>query len=281
MKFIFYISLSDFFVDISSAFGFPSNYSLCYTQALFVTYFTVSGWLWTTALSHTIYQVIYNKRTIQDKYFHFICWGLPVFTTFGQLPFGQYTYPYPKDQWCNYKLNSNITGWKGDLIEYTFYWNYFFVTIALMLFWGVRVYWKIYHTKDMENSRIILNMYQKVRLYPVIIGCCWLINYLVTEFSSDQSSLVAFIGMLAGTLDGFFTAMIFFVNSEEARGRWKDLIFPHLRSMSVVTAIPIDFEDDVVYETSSERTTSADRTHSKHIESIDSVMHMTSLNSDL
>jgi len=40
MKLIFYISTADFFMNVVSAFGFPSNDSpLCWTQGLIISYF--------------------------------------------------------------------------------------------------------------------------------------------------------------------------------------------------------------------------------------------------
>ena len=78
MKFIFYISLSDLILNISTAFGFPQNNSLCYAQGILCTIFSMCSWLWTTALSHTLYCVVENKKTIADPYLHMICWGLPL-----------------------------------------------------------------------------------------------------------------------------------------------------------------------------------------------------------
>ena len=103
-----------------------------------------------------------------------------------------------------------------------------------------------------KRSNSIRSMYEKVGWYPVIIGCCWTVNYFVTIVDIHTSNSVVFGGMFAGTLNGLFTAIVFIINSEEARGRWTDFFFPKWRTISVMSEIPIDFEEEEVYDTASE-----------------------------
>jgi hypothetical protein len=92
MKFIFYISLSDFCMNVTSTFGFPENGSaLCYIQGISHVYFGLASWFWTTTLAYTIFCLIsYGKIIIKLWQAYLICCMLPLLLAV--LPFSTNSY---------------------------------------------------------------------------------------------------------------------------------------------------------------------------------------------
>ena len=253
MQFIFYISLSDFFLSLSSAIGFPSDTTLCFVQGVISSFFAMSSWLWVTCFSFSMFSLL-TKGVIYDmKYFHAISWILPLISTFIPLTMATYGQPTPREQWCTFVEDKNTQYWTFDFSTYGLYWGWFFLCVGLMLCWEIIVYIKVRSTTFATNPNpattdIIKKMYNKVALYPYIIVSCWSVNFIVDEIGT-HSSMVAFFSMLIGTLNGFFATILFFWKSDEARGRWYRLIYKHELRMPLISEasiLIIDFEDEEV-----------------------------------
>ena len=250
MKFIFYISFSDFFVGIASIIGFPRQPGLCTLQGSLATFFSNASWLWATALSYTMYSIIQYGSTTSDKYLHIICWCIPLINTFSPLLFGRFRYqvPDPREQWCFLQAPSTTPFWLQQFVSFGMYWAWLFLCVVLMSFWGVVVYVRLYRGRQARSADIIRRMYDKVWLYPLIIGSCWVTNFLVDGTATQDSVLLAFFSMLAGTINGLLTAILFFWKSDEARYRWKSLLTKNDLSVELLYhEIPIDFEPDESY----------------------------------
>ena len=248
MKFIFYISLSDLFLNVATVFGFPSNTNLCFAQGIIFNIFSMASWFWTTALSFAMYCVVSNRVTISDLHVHLFCWIVPTFTTLVQLVGGTYTTTTPRDTWCTYRSFSSTSTAVSLFFNFGLYWCWFFASVLIMVACGISVHYQLYFNRSAEFSDLIRKMYNKVVWYPVFMSLCWVIDLKNNEFGRGDPNIEAFFGMFAGSCNGIITAIIFFLNSEEARSRWYNLMFPNVNRESLLPInLPQDFEDDDVY----------------------------------
>ena len=208
----------------------------------------MSSWFWTTALSYALFCVVNNKPTIPDSLVHVVCWVIPIFTTFIQLIGGTYTAPSPRDTWCTFVAYSSTSTAINLFFNFGLYWCWYMLSVLIMTACGALVHYQLYFNPHAEYSDLIRRMYSKVVWYPVFMVVCWVIDLKNNEFGRGDTNSFAFFGMFAGACNGIITAIIFFLNSEEARSRWHDLMYPDQRSLSLLPSdFPVDFEDDDVY----------------------------------
>lgn len=251
MKLIFYISVSDFFMNISSAFGFPANGSiLCYLQGTMELYFSLASWLWTTALCFAVFTIMWNGRLYIDmRFVHIICWGIPTLATF--LPFITSTYgsPSPDTQWClivakdGQSVDNYVKFW-----SYASYFFWLFLCIFLMLLWTAMVFGRLVWQQTVMSD-VVKKTYSKLWIYPLFMLICWSLNYAIIQFSAAQSPLSVGLSMVCGISNGIFTSIGFFVKSEEARGRWYEYLFQSTATRnSIVVIIEEDFVEDQALE---------------------------------
>lgn len=250
MKFIFYISLSDFFMNVTSAFGFPNTgTALCWIQAIGENYFALASWFWTTALSYSIFSIIKNgKRPFKMWHAHMICWTLPAILTALPLTTDTYGASDVDTQWCLIISRPSSAPWMTPFWSYAAFFAWLFLCIALMIYWTYIIYYRT-HFQNVVMNDIVKKSYDKVSLYPVAMVLCWALNYCcITVLSNQDTPLLVFLSMIFGISYGIATAIIFMIKSEEAPRRWYDLFFSwgifHRPSENM---IPIDFnyaEDD-------------------------------------
>eukprot|EP01038_Epipyxis_sp_PR26KG_P011167 gene11167-14985_t len=273
MKFIYFISLSDFCMNLTSLIGFPPNGSvLCWIQGMCQNYFAIASWLWTTAVSFTLYGIVLNGKV----YFKFwqisiMCWGIPLLPTLLPLITNTYGAGNPDAQWCL------IIGKNGTPSAVTKFWSYgsfflwLFTCLLLMSAWQIIVYFRFLKS---SLSSVVKSTYDKVWLYPLVMGLCWVLNFLCVAVIPHDEFLVVGFSMICGIFYGILTSCIFFWKSNEAIARWKYLLFGDKRlkfgsfslesnsdnlSLSVspsqhsIITIPSDFmDDDYDYSSSDE-----------------------------
>jgi hypothetical protein len=248
MKFILYMSTCDFGMGIITLFGFPeSGSNLCSAQGILCIYFSLCSWFWTTALSYVSYSyVMYGKCWISDAVLHVVCWSLPLVLVL--LPFINAKYGSSSQdsvQWCLIVNDSRSPSYASLVWSYVSYFFWLFLCCGCMLFWAARVYWLLRTRRDTLSATVI-KTYQRVAWYPVAMIGFWILNYICNDFRSDENNLYAGISMLTGVSYGTATAVIFWLKSEECRTRWSDLLNSYRqKERPTMTAVPIDFEDDM------------------------------------
>ncbi|EGG20709.1 cAMP receptor-like protein [Cavenderia fasciculata] len=92
-KLIFYLSLSDLMSALSYLpFGRRSNV-LCDMQGMGLLFFLTSSYFWTMCISISLFLVFFTNRYELNyllRYYHYVCWGIPLFSTSVSLIFGAY-----------------------------------------------------------------------------------------------------------------------------------------------------------------------------------------------
>ena len=251
MKFIFYISICDFFVGVASLFGFPSSGSgLCWAQGILAIYFSTASWFWTTCLSYCMYSIIQTGHSnISESYFHVLCWGLPLLLSLLPLVNASYGNSASSLQWCLIVNDSRSSPYTSEMWSYLAYFMWLIICILLMFIWYLRVRRQIGGKSD-ALSLLVRTTYQRVSWYPVAMICCWSLNYVCIEFTNRVGPDLAGVSMLCGVSYGTFTALVFFMKSQEASGRWYDYISSQewiwgmIKLRPSTSSIPVDFADE-------------------------------------
>ena len=263
MQFIFYISLSDFLMNIGSSFGFPKSGSLlCWMQGIMMqNYFGLCSFFWTTMLSYATYSLINNGRPPFKLWqMKLICCGVPVVLTVLPLSTSIYGAPSPDTQWCII-IPRRSDGEVAALIwSYCAFFGWLILCVVLMMFWSI---WSYFKLRSMSNNNtlglMVRSMYDKVWLYPIGMIFCWTLNFACDEnFGAIvDPPLTTAISMILGISYGIVTSLIFIVKSGEARRRWKDVLREIVRSERDDSFVPIDFSEDAIFTSSEVSTSSA------------------------
>ena len=223
---------------------------LCWAQGISVIYFSTASWFWTTCLSYCMYSIIRSGHSqIKDVYLHVLCWGLPLLLSLLPLVDATYGTDSSGTQWCLITSNERSSYYTTEMWSYLAYFGWLILCIFLMSFWYLRVRRQIRGKSD-ALSTLVRTTYQRVSWYPVVMISCWSLNFVTIEFTAHVSNNLAGLSMLCGVSYGTLTALVFFIKSEEARGRWyeffasQEWLWGYLKLRPSTSSIPIDFADD-------------------------------------
>jgi hypothetical protein len=240
---ILYMSMCDLGLNITSAFGFPeSGTPLCWFQGIFSTFFTISGWFWTTMLAYRVYCMVrYGGCKVDKQRMHAICWGLPLLLTVIPLSTTDYGSSPNSNQWCLFKDRKHVPRFWTPFWSYTTFFIWLVICVALMLAWQITISYKF---RDSSMREVIRRTYDKVYLYPVVMILCWGLNLICDDFDSGKPFLNA-LSMIFAISDGILSALIFMVKSEEAQRRWYRYFFPpQENAFNDIVEPRLDFELD-------------------------------------
>lgn len=242
------MSISDLGLNLMSALGFPTSGSpLCWIQGVFATFFTLSGWFWTTILAYRVYSMVrYGGCKLRLWQMHTLAWGLPVLLTALPLSTTNYGSTAGSEQWCLFLQRGNNPHWLMAFWSYSTFLIWLIICIILMLAWQCII---LYKFRDSAMKAVIRRTYDKVYLYPLAMIVCWTLN-VVCDDVYDSSITLNALSMMFAISNGIISAVIFMIKSEEARRRWSAYLFPQRdRAESdfnqvVEPDIRLDFEQD-------------------------------------
>jgi hypothetical protein len=243
MPIILYMSLADFFLNLTSSFGFPDDGSpLCWIQGVFATFFTLSGWFWTTLLAYRVYSMVrYGGCNLTQQQMHMVGWGIPLLLTALPLTTTNYGTSPDSNQWCLFKQRGNNPGWLMPFWSYLTFFIWLFLCVGLMITWQIIIMRKF---KDSSMKDVIRRTYDKVYLYPVVMIGCWMLNIFCDDIAQGNPKLNA-LSMVVAISDGVLSALIFMVKSEEAQRRWYNYFFPpKTDNFNEIMEPRLDFEVD-------------------------------------
>lgn len=249
MKFIFYISFSDFMMNVTDLFGFPRGGSdLCWIQGTVQIYFALASFFWTTMLSFTLFSII-SWGTVYLKMWkmHIFCWLFPLILTLAPLYSCVYTAPKIDTQWCLLVAKDGYPPSTAVLWSYLSFFGWMMLSIVLMSLWGLLAYTRM-KQQDTEMSEAVKKCYDKVWLYPIAMTICWFMNFACTDIidEGNNTTLLSGLSMMFGISYGLFTSLIFVMKSDEARKRWWNYLFPDCsRGPGLIqNAALVDFYED-------------------------------------
>lgn len=257
MPILLYMSVSDFFMNIASTFGFPEDGSfLCWLQGIMQDYFALCSWFWTTMLAYRVYCFVkYGGCKLNKRQMHIICWGLPLLLTALPMTSTNYGSSESHSQWCVLVRRKPFPKWLIYFWSYMTYFGWLLLCVLLMIIWQISV---SYRFKESVMKNVVVRTYDKVYLYPIAMILCWVLDYWCDDLWGAQSVTQNALSMVFGISNGVFAALIFMFKSEEARRRWRDYWSQKRNSFdeSVEPSIRLDFEED--YDSDTEFGTGTD-----------------------
>eukprot|EP00600_Ochromonadales_sp_CCMP1393_P010408 CAMPEP_0174955608 /NCGR_PEP_ID=MMETSP0004_2-20121128/1074_1 /TAXON_ID=420556 /ORGANISM="Ochromonas sp., Strain CCMP1393" /LENGTH=180 /DNA_ID=CAMNT_0016203551 /DNA_START=551 /DNA_END=1093 /DNA_ORIENTATION=- len=78
-------------------------------------------------------------------------------------------------------------------------------------------------------KEVVKRTYDKLYWYPLVMIVCWTLNFACNDVDRNADERIVAMSMIFGILDGFFTALIFMIKSDESRQRWMAYLFPKTR----------------------------------------------------
>lgn len=237
MRLIFAISVCDFLGSILLTAGFPSNGPLCEAQGFLWYFFSHGSWFLTAALSIQLYSLLTrNRMLISELWMHAVCWVSNIilsFFIFSGATYGVYDDDALSSEWCQIS-SSNFT----LLEDYTIavFVAPMIITTSILLIVSLASLLQFYVFRSIPRTDQHKELLRVMLLYPTCMIVAWLPNMVTYFFSlqyradddSFSKQLTYFVIGLSdgwGALYGTFLAIVFFANSNEARRRWKTLLF--------------------------------------------------------
>lgn len=246
MRTIMYMSLAELLMNVTSMMGFPEDGSfLCWLQGLLQVAMAISSWLWATVLSFMIYRIVINGRfKFNMPVAHLLCWGLPVVLALLPLTTSRYGAAEVDYQWCVMVPRAGAPVWAVTFWSYASFFFWLFLCSALMLSWIILAYHRLVWQRSALTD-IVIQTYDRVWVYPLLMICCWILNYVVVEFSDPPSALSVYLSMIFGVVNPVFSSVVFFCQNVEIRSRWQNYILgkPLAEQNFAETRQPVDIFD--------------------------------------
>lgn len=211
-RLVVYMSL----MDIGHAIGFflpESPDSLCKTQAMITSYFSLASVLWTAALAFTLYYAVVRRKDVASLELKLVFFanGVPLLALIPPLAQGTYG---PSGGWCWIKADGNDNA-KGTFWRIATFYMPLWLVIAFNLFVYVSVIRylrqqvQLMLLPDISSDKLV----RRLRLYPGILIVCYTLPtvnriYQSITYGSSWTPLVILSG---GTMciTGFLNAIVY------------------------------------------------------------------------
>jgi len=172
-RLVFFVSCSDFCACVFQLFGDPQTKTLCQLQGFGENVFTLSSFMWVTAIAIVINAIrVKYERFPKEKYLlwcHSIIW--PSSLVISILPFFSDSYGHAGG-WC----------WIKDFDAIDRIWRIVcFYSILLLIFcYLVYVYFRLYRYLSAEDevSNDSQAMLRKVIVFPLVIFVCYFFGFI-------------------------------------------------------------------------------------------------------
>ncbi len=232
MQMLIVTSICQFFAAVAIFMGFPVSL-WCQIQGFCLFFFYRGAWAWMTLMVFQVYYLInYGQIYFRFSSMNLVVWPLNILYSLLPLIYQSSWYGSPS-QWygtlfCSLDINQN-----HYLVEYVtiLFFGPLLLCIVLLLYFCGSLYFTTRNpqTKTEEAKRTLVF---GIMAYPALMIVAWLPMlvfffqfYFVGDSHEDFSKtdyFVAFILFFSWTtFEGFLTAIAFFINSSEARNRWK------------------------------------------------------------
>jgi hypothetical protein len=203
-------------MDIGHAIGFflpESPESLCKTQAMITSYFSLASVLWTAALAFTLYDAVVRRKDVASLELKLVIFanGIPLLALIPPLVEGSYG---PSGGWCWIKATGS------DFKSGTF-WRLmtFYVPLWLVIAFNLFVYVSVIRYLRQQMRLMLLpdassaKLVRRLKLYPGILIVCYTLPtvnriYQIIAYGYTWEPLVIVSG---GTMciTGFLNAIVY------------------------------------------------------------------------
>jgi hypothetical protein len=236
---IFMLSLSEAIAAGAFAMGYPDSESACFAQGLVLQFFQRAKWIWNTLIGVQLYRfMVHETKGFKVWQMHAICWGLCLFLEL--LPMIDSIEYGSDDESRGYMVCYFKTNARAVHMYHWFVAVYFapLVTcVSIMIYFAYQLWkrFKYFTTLPLqtEGTIQISRLVRTMILYPVTMLISTSPNMFMFLFSSlDPGYAKPKTEYMNGNICfawsftyGLWLCAIFFVNSQEAKRRWRAYLF--------------------------------------------------------
>nr|ACF17590.1 cAMP receptor TasB [Heterostelium pallidum] len=186
--------------------GFP-----CYLYSIVITYGSLSCWLWTLCLAVSIYLLIvkrYPEPERLERYYFFICWGLPLISTITMLAKDTVHF---LGNWC--WIGEQYTGYRFGLFYVPFF--IIFGVSAILVGLTCHYTYQVIHKGVSDNKDKHITYQFKLVNYIIVFLVCWIfavINRILNAFGVFPY-ICNVLHTYLSVSHGFFASAVFIYNN--------------------------------------------------------------------
>jgi hypothetical protein len=231
------LSLSEMLGAAAFAFGFPSNDSMCTVQGVLVQFFQRAKWIWNALIGFQLYRfMVHDQSGLQLWQMHGLAWGLCLLLEV--LPFTN-NISYGSDDG---EIGYEVCYFKGQGDEHTLTWVtlvYFVplsICVIVMMYFAYKLWLRFRYIANLpeqtSTTHKITKLVRTLILYPLAMLFTTLPNMILflaesvnPNYTSIKSRYLNGNVCFAWSFTyGLWLCAIFFMNSQEAKRRWRALL---------------------------------------------------------
>jgi len=236
---ILMLSLSEALAAGAYAMGYPVSDNACLAQGLILTFFQKAKWIWSSLIVLQLYRfMVHETKGFKVWQMHAICWSLCLLLEF--LPMLD-SIEYGSDDEsrgamvCYFKRNSRAARMYHWAVGV--YFVPLIISVSIMIYFSYQL-WKRFKyfttlAVQTEGTIQISRLVRTMIYYPVTMLILSFPNMFMFLFSHLDSAYAAPLTMymngnicLAWSFTyGIWLCAIFFINSQEAKRRWRAYLF--------------------------------------------------------
>jgi len=234
-KLILMVSISDFLREVSYLLSSSISSSLCYPQAVLMTFGEVASILWVGSIAYTIHRIfLWDKRlSIETTHlvrYHIFCWGLALILMI--LPFTTNDYEKDDPLWCWITFDTS-TGVAWAFVCY-------YIPVCLILFYLMFVYtkvWLLLKSEDIVRENTGRPKHQlvtqtRMAIYPTVFFSTIIFAFIDRSYElvrGKRNFYLAMFHAITINLQGLMNALVYGFTTA-VRMEWLACFCPQLRA---------------------------------------------------
>lgn len=231
------LSFSEAIAAASFAFGFPEDYNLCVVQGVMLLFFQRAKWIWSALIGFQLYRfMVHDRKGLEIWQMHTFCWSIDIILL--MLPLVDGT-AYGLDSEERGSITCYFAGTEqGRVIRWVFivYFLPLVICTIIMIYIAYSLWMRFRYLDNLatqnDATTHIKRLVRTMVMYPIATLITTLPNMLVyiieqvTPEGSIKNGYVVSVMCFSWSFSyGIILALIFFTNSQEAKRRWRSLLF--------------------------------------------------------
>jgi len=223
IELVFYISVNDLIASIGVATASSNGTSAaCIFQSFVVNFNYMSSMMWSTVISYQVWLVVCKNLVLKKMlFFHILCWGFPLLTSFLPLSTNDYGIDDATNSWCFLRNSPRSPSW--GLLLWTLLSFYVWFWIGLLINAGFVIH-ILYRLRQVSMDRgVILLTVQKLIFYPAVTFLCWGLLSVTSMYAVTNTGYLPKLSDSAiklAVMQGMFNPLFFFYFNYTVRYRW-------------------------------------------------------------
>jgi len=230
-RFLLYLASCQFILSIFyllssglSSLAIEENEGFCKAQGLFIQFFNLASWVWTSCIAgnlwaHIVHGYTNEKVLRAEKYMHIVAWFLPLVSCLVIYSHIGVSDAELKFQWCW------ISGSKDPYVFFFFYIPLILILALNSVFIAHVVYRVVAEFSENDevlnamlsarNSSNVKTFARRIVFYPLVLIVCYFGAFAdrIVVFFGREPVYILKVLLTFMSLDGFLTAIVYGVSS--------------------------------------------------------------------